>query len=610
MSHFGNNIKIETTTPPEWLRTGARIGQLVNQWSIRNDLAVLMSDTIDAPIAARYSPDTSEIEVNILHAFGAVTPELLGDITERKVQYDNPQAVGAIFHEACHARFSRYSLEAASKELDKNEFAALTTLEETRCEGWGAKTLPEQRGFLRYSALSIALADANEVIGSMESVRAAAFLSGLALARVDCGVLEDVDVFTMREAVVRVLGEDTLEKLRSVWLRFQAHADHSNAEPLYALAREWEAIVRAAAIEKGQDPDGEGQEDGEGEGSGFGGSGELSEAMRELLEALEQDAENAPIGAQRDLDDQQTKEEWAETAQAKAQQSKQQNSHKQTAKVIFDKPKRGDEPASGSNSRLVETRKPTGKERAAAVSIGNALEKAKYRERDITVRHSVLPAGRLRTRAAVQGAALKAVGVHTPVEAWSKKVRKQTDEPTLTIGVMVDISGSMGSAMNPMASTAWIMSEAGRRVQARTAMVYYGSDVFATLKPGQHLTDVTVYTAPDHTEQFDRAFQALNGGLDLFSGVGARLLVVVSDGQYTNAEHAKATAWVKECQRNGVGVVWITFDGNAYSARGIVAGTDATVVNIDNGESEATAALAIGKAATEAMNRVAVRKMA
>jgi hypothetical protein len=33
-------------------------------------------------------------------------------------------------------------------------------------------------------------------------------------------------------------------------------------------------------------------------------------------------------------------------------------------------------------------------------------------------------------------------------------------------------------------------------------------------------------------------------------------------------------------------------------------------VNINNGESEATAALAIGKAATEAMNKVAVRKMA
>jgi hypothetical protein len=608
MSHFGNEIKIDTTTPPEWLRTGARIGNLVNQWSLRDDLVVLMSDTIDAPIAARYSPDSSEIEVNILHAFGAVTPELLGDITERKVQYENPQAVGAVFHEACHARFSRYSLEAASKELTKQEFTALKTLEETRCEGWGAKTLPEQRGFLRYSALSIALSDANEVAGNMDSVRGAALLSGLALARVDCGVLEDVDVFAMREAVIRVLGEDTLEQLRSVWLRFQAHSDHSNAEPLYDLAREWEAIVRAAAIEQGQDPDGEGDEDGE--GTGEGGSGGLSEAMRDLLDALEQDAENAPIGAQRELDDQQTKEEWAETASEKAKQSKQQNAHKQTAKVIFEKPKRGDEPAIGSNSRLAETRKPTGKERAAAVSIGNALEKAKYRERDITVRHSVVPAGRLRTRAAVQGAALKAVGIHTPVEAWSKKVRKQTDEPTLTIGVMVDISGSMGSAMNPMASTAWIMSEAGRRVQARTAMVYYGSDVFATLKPGQHLTDVTVYTAPDYTEQFDRAFQALNGGLDLFSGVGARLLVVVSDGQYTNAEHSKATAWVKECQRNGVGVVWITFDGNSYAARGIISGTDASLVNIGNGESEATAALAIGKAATEAMNKVAVRKMA
>ena len=84
--------------------------------------------------------------------------------------------------------------------------------------------------------------------------------------------------------------------------------------------------------------------------------------------------------------------------------------------------------------------------------------------------------------------------------------------------------------MQPMASVAWILSEATRRVQGRAAMVYYGNNVFPTLKPGQHLDRVKVYSAPDMTEKFDKAFKALNGGLNLLNGSGALLLVVVSDG--------------------------------------------------------------------------------
>jgi hypothetical protein len=131
------------------------------------------------------------------------------------------------------------------------------------------------------------------------------------------------------------------------------------------------------------------------------------------------------------------------------------------------------------------------------------MDKAKYRDRDATEISSVLPPGRLRTRSAVQAAAARSRGVLAPQEMWRRTVHKQTDDPTLSVGVMVDISGSMGSAMEPMASAAWIMSEAVRRVQGRAAMVYYGADVFATLKPGQHLTDVNVYNAPDGTEVFD-----------------------------------------------------------------------------------------------------------
>jgi Mg-chelatase subunit ChlD len=202
---------------------------------------------------------------------------------------------------------------------------------------------------------------------------------------------------------------------------------------------------------------------------------------------------------------------------------------------------------------------------------------------------------------------MKENGVHATVEPWRRTIRKNTDDPTLKVGVMVDISGSMGSAMEPMASTAWVLSEAVRRIQGRAAMVYYGESVFATLKPGQHLTDVAVYTAPDGTEKFNEAASALNGAMNLTGGSGARLMVVVSDGIYTDRETPKAKEWVKRMTDNGVGVVWLTESANygyyGTGAKHICAGTSAELVVVE--EMDVTKATdLIGQAAIRALARV------
>jgi hypothetical protein len=154
---------------------------------------------------------------------------------------------------------------------------------------------------------------------------------------------------------------------------------------------------------------------------------------------------------------------------------------------------------------------------------------------------------------------------------------------------------------------AWVMSEATRRVQGRGAMVYYGSDVFPTLRVGEHLDTVRVYDAPDSTEKFDLAFTALDGGLNLLYGTGARLLVVVSDGCYTGVERVAARKWVQRCQKEGVGVLWLTFDGYGGNAEAICRGTDAVII-ADNMK-PASAAAQIGKAAAAAMEAVGRRNV-
>ena len=173
---------------------------------------------------------------------------------------------------------------------------------------------------------------------------------------------------------------------------------------------------------------------------------------------------------------------------------------------------------------------------------------------------------------------------------------------------MVDISGSMGSAMNPMATTAWIMSEAAHRVQARYAQVYFGNDVFYSSKPLTREYEVNTYTANDSTEQFNKAFKALDGTLNLLHGTGARMLVVVSDGEYTPAEREHAIKWMIACKEAGVAVIWIPFD--TYSAsRALAMQADGAVVQSNNIEVEHTAK-EIGMAASKLMAKIGIRNSA
>jgi len=609
MSHFGTNSNGVKNTPKEWLPIGKTIGELANKWSGRTDLIAYVGTKLDAPVPALYNPISSEIEVNTEIAFGTIPPSFITDLSDRDNQYEFPKAVGAIYHEACHAKFSRWSLEQSSKDLTRKQNQALHLLEESRIEKFGAMAIPTNRYFLTSCALEIVLAECDvDTLSKMSETRALAQLSGLVLARVDAGILYRSDVEGIAEMLETKLGLDFIEKLRELWLKAQAHTDHHNATELYPLAIEWDRLVSERAKEKGEDDtgcswgEGEGESSGEGEGEGEGKSKGRSKTIEEMLKEVQNAKENAETTANDELSEQQTGEKSKEKAKARSSENAEKQKHQQVGQRVFGEPETTR--ASGSGSSLVETRKPTSAERASAVLISKLLMKAKYRNRTETKINSVLPQGRLRSRAMVQREALRSKGVMSQVETWRHKTRKHTETPNLSIGIMVDVSGSMGSAMKPMGSTAWILSEAGRRVQAKTAMVYFGSGVFPTLRVGQHLEEVSIYTAPDGTEKFDLGFQALDGQLNLLGGNSARLLVVVSDACYTNEEIRACKSWLQRCKQVGVGVVWITYDQGVY-ASAVIEGSGAELVKVKGAITEV--AEIVGKAGAEALTKAGMR---
>lgn len=613
MAHYkvktGSRLRSRTqNTNPEWLKVGASLTKLVNLWSERNDLVVYGgADSAEGRAPAAFYSDISEIEVNLPEAFGAMKPETIGDFCAKETQLEFPMFTGIMFHEALHAEHTNWDIPAIASELDQNESHAFMLLEESRIEAKGIIERPQNRQYLRASALEMALQGVNEQsLAVMGDVWEIANVAGLSLARVDSGVLIPSDVADIQEMAESVLGEELLEALQDVWVEFQS-LNTKQSDKAIALAKKWVELLREA------DPEGEPQR-GEGEGAfdeegeeeeseggkqGEGNGGELSKALRE---ALESSAIQTEMDATQELENQQTQSEWSDEAKQRAEQAKERNQRKDTAKKIFDKSH--NESGSGSSSRVRERRVPTGAERASAVQIAKALEKAKYRERSVHTRKSQAPMGKLVPRNLIQNRAMESMGKRGELPAWKQKVRKHTDEPQLSLGIMVDISGSMGGAMEAMASTAWIMSEAGRRIQARTAMVYYGEGVFPTLRVGQRLDQVSVYSAPDNTEKFGKAWEALDGELGLTYSDGVRILVIVSDGYYTPQERDRCVKALKDCKRNGVAVLWLvpktSYD---YTAKQL---TEEAGWGVVAGELEVSQiASVVGKTATEALARVA-----
>jgi len=589
MTHISlSDEKSGVKTSEVWKKTGIAIGELANEWSQRYDIICQMTEDTDGGAPALFRPHTAEIFVSTSQVFANLKPEQVGDFKDSATQFEFPKATGAVLHEAFHARFSGWSIPDAQKALNKQEFEALMLLEEGRIEAYGVRAMPWSKNFLQACAMDLVIADSEEAFKQNGTTYSAANMVALVHARLIAGILDESNCPDLVELIDQQLGAEVISQLRGIIRKVQQHSDHENAEELYKLAKQWVKIVNKAAKENGEATPQEQEQ-------------MMQEFAKAMRDAMREASESTQISNTENLHEQEQKQMWEEQVAESQKQAQEQEKNKDKASEVFSRRTTGI-----SGSRLTEERLANQKERSAAVTIARMLEQAKYRDRSAVEVASYTPPGRLRTRAIVQNKAMKSRGVVAEVEPWRKTVRKHTEDPNLTLGVMVDISGSMFSAMEPMATTAWVLSEAAKRIQARTAMVYYGSSVFPTLKPGQHLDKVRVFTAEDSTEEFDDAFRALDGGLNLLNGSGARLLVVVSDGHYREDQRQKAKEWVKICGDAGVGVLWLPF-GDDYAPKRLVRMNKDAQVSVLNAD-PATVATEIGKAASTALTKVGSRR--
>jgi hypothetical protein len=263
--------------------------------------------------------------------------------------------------------------------------------------------------------------------------------------------------------------------------------------------------------------------------------------------------------------------------------------------------KRATDGAAVTSGRVVTGhRAPTAEERAAAVKIGAELDKAKYRDRTMVKRSSTIPPGRMRGRGAVSWSAQRARGEMVTAEPWKRTMRKHTDEAPLTVGMMTDVSGSMGTAAGPIATASWVMTAACHRIQAKVASVTFGDVVDAIAYPNTRPDQVTTFSAHGGSEAFKKGFLALDGALNLLGGEGARLLVVSSDNYLVNGvDESFRRAILPQLIADGVGVLWL-FYGEEHRS-GLPKGVE--TVNLGRHPNVTDAAKIIGAAAKRAIEK-------
>src|SRR5689334_17010897 len=148
--------------------------------------------------------------------------------------------------------------------------------------------------------------------------------------------------------------------------------------------------------------------------------------------------------------------------------------------------------------------------------MGAALRRARFRERAVTTRMAAVR--RAGSTAARPCWALRKAHAAVTARPFRSTVRRRVPEPPVTLGIAIDVSGSMQWAERIMATVAWASAHAVTAVHGRSASVVFGDTVAALAHPGLPPAMVTPFRADAASENLSAAFAALDGALDLTRG--------------------------------------------------------------------------------------------
>lgn len=549
----------------EWVLTASSLEERVSQWTGRPVKVFLGLDNGSMGAPARYIAP-NRIEMNTDKGFPGLRGAQVGELS-RVGLTRFPVAGGLLLHEAMHARLSTVANAAIMGRVGSpSSYEVFMNLEEVRIEGRGVELFPGDLAYLRASTKKLVVPDGTALSGV--SPRAVAVLM---LGRVSAGVLLADEVEPLKSWLLTQDGwtADILQTVRDRCLEVIRLADTDDR--MSEIAQELDALMP-------EEPESE---------TGTGSSSELAEILEGILGKIAR-AGTAEAYEQGSTLEAQEKARAAEKFEAERAQNAS------VSQTVF---------GQKMPMELAGSRPPLPAERGAAVVLAKELEDVRYRDREVLDSYSSRPPGRLMLGSAMRQSAARSLGLSGDTyEPFHMRKRIETDEPTLTVGILSDVSGSMSRAQSAVASANYVVSDALYRVGAgagSAAQVYFASEVHPGLRRGERLTEVRTWTGGGSSHKFDKAMRALDGELNLIGGSGARLVFVVSDGQYELAETRAVRSWHNTCKQYGVAVVWLKMTGTNPTT--FYPGMDMTVVDLAGKTDPLVIAKEIGLASVKAL---------
>ncbi|RSM68685.1 hypothetical protein DL991_41180 [Amycolatopsis sp. WAC 01375] len=552
-----------------------RLNKGVNLLADRDDLIVSVQwDAGATTPPAWFTFPKAEVSLNGPVALAGAEPWEINPLTPDG-RRRHPVIVGLLCHEAAHAHSTHWE-SGFDGDIPVVVARAVVLLEEPRIERRQLQRRPGDQLYLRAASQLLVLPDAEshtEAASRWHAAQAALLTAG----RVDAGALDETDVRTVVALCQKTLGRRDFTRLRALW-REALDLSDGDVAGLLDIAARWVEVVGVedpadvpapvCAMGLAEEHPAAGGDGGTGsDASGEDGAerpapGSPAEALtRAFRDAMDKSGTRGIAQAAAELDD-----EGYGTTPASSGDGREEAAAERAAEEVF----HGYSSTGGSDPRA-GTRPPTAAERDLARRTARALRRAKFRERARIVVASAVPPGRLSGREAMLGAAQRARKMPVTARPFRQVVRREPPEPPLTVGIAVDISGSMSWATSALASTAWLVAHAVDDAGGTSATVAFGERVTAITKPGVPPVMVQKFVADDGHERFTDAMRALDGGLRLTSGSGARLVFVVSDGHFVApGEKDSAAGIVARFVRCGVHVLWLDLQASARHTSTIV----------------------------------------
>ncbi len=454
---------------------------------------------------------------------------------------------GVALHETLHAKHTKrwaiehdIALSESDDPADRQLAVDRRLLEEPRMEAHGVRDfLPDSlRGRFVRRALQAAVTDV--ILPAFAEQIPTAAVAGVPVTR---DLAARASVYLQARTHYGIVEPATLDALRVVWLAVLGERDLAALDDLYAnviwipdgeldrldeAARAYRRIVgepdpapsadgAGGAGEPGGSDEGGGDADsGEGDGSDSGGS----TAAASLADALEQ-----------------------AIATARAGQLEQLDEDVDLQQVLDGAPSRS-EPG-GKLGRGIGTGLPTGRLPDRGVDrppfpdeVQHARRYANRLRQAITAGTRQIdkrtPGGRFDGRAYARGRAEQAAG--RPVSSHPWRVTRQVSAPIQQphVGLVIDISGSMGGYEYALGPIAWILTDGLRQIGGRCAAALFGNSAALLSDGTRPLPLVPGIRTGGGTAFAGDAIELVSDQLEMTNPRRPRFVYVLSDGGWAD----------------------------------------------------------------------------